>query len=76
MSLHTELWFPSVVWSGIIHAPDNAALKTFAYDRKRVDVGVEISNYQGWQSTSIEHNECKAIDDLVCEFVIRVTVFH
>jgi len=65
MALHTELWFPSVVWSGIIHTPDNAALKTFAYERKRNDVGVEISNYQGWQSTSIEHNESKAIDDLV-----------
>lgn len=65
MALHTELWFPSVVWSGMLHSPDNTTIKHFAYQRKKNDVGVEVSNYLGWQSTYIEKYDCFAIDDLI-----------
>lgn len=65
MPLHTELWFPSVVWSGIIHICDNTELKRFAYQKKASDAGVTISNYGGWQSSSVIAGECKQIDLLV-----------
>ena len=63
--MHTELWFPSVVWSAVIHHIDNRALKHWAYDRKRNDVGREISNYNGYQSSDILPGECAEIDLLV-----------
>lgn len=65
MSLHTELWFPSVVWSGMVHRIDNTALKKFAYERKKNDVGVTISNYGGWQSSPLSPGDCEEIDALV-----------
>jgi uncharacterized protein (TIGR02466 family) len=65
MALHTELWFPSVVWSGIVHKFDNKILKEFAYAKKQQDNGVVISNYGGWQSNSIRANECDELDGFV-----------
>jgi|TARA_E500000081_G_C6066518_1_gene320890 uncharacterized protein (TIGR02466 family) len=65
MSMHTELWFPSVIWSAIIHVVDNAKLKTYAYDRKRTDRGRTVSNFGGWQSTDILAGENDQIDRLV-----------
>lgn len=65
MAMHTELWFPSVIWSSMTHMIDNTALKHWAYDRKKNDVGRVISNYNGYQSSDIipgDHNE---IDKLV-----------
>jgi uncharacterized protein (TIGR02466 family) len=67
MALHTELWFPSVVWSGILPGPDNARLKEYAYQRQKQDIGVEIHNYGGYQSTSIEQGESSTIDLLMAE---------
>lgn len=65
MAMHTELWFPSVVWSSIIHVVDNTNLKAWAYEKKRTDKGVRFSNYGGWQSSSITYGECLEIDNLV-----------
>lgn len=65
MALHTELWFPSVIWSGICHKVNNANLKNFAYTKKQADPGVTISNYGGWQSSSIRSGESVDIDALV-----------
>jgi uncharacterized protein (TIGR02466 family) len=64
MPLHNELWFPSVVWSGMIHTPDNTELKNFAYTKKKQDSGVQISNYKGWQSSSIKQGESIYVDQL------------
>jgi uncharacterized protein (TIGR02466 family) len=55
MAMHTELWFPSVIWSAVIHHIDNKALRHWAYDRKRNDVGRVISNYSGYQSSDINN---------------------
>ena len=63
--MHTELWFPSVIWSAIIHQIDNKALKHFAYDRKKNDVGRVISNYNGYQSSDILPGDHPEIDKLV-----------
>ena len=63
--MHTELWFPSVVWSSIVHVVDNSNLKAWAYERKKTDKGVRISNNGGWQSSSIAQHECVEIDALV-----------
>ena len=63
--MHTELWFPSVIWSSITHVVNNQALKTFAYDRKLNDVGVENSNYNGFQSSDIQIGTHIEIDKLV-----------
>jgi uncharacterized protein (TIGR02466 family) len=65
MAMHTELWFPSVIWSAIIHMVDNNELKKWAYERQKNDPGNFISNYGGWQSSSIKLGECDQIDKLV-----------
>ena len=65
MAMHTELWFPSVVWSSIIHVVDNAQLKHWAYDRKKNDIGRVVSNYNGFQSSDILPGQCEYIDKLV-----------
>lgn len=65
MAMHTELWFPSVIWSSLIHMIDNKELKHWAYDRKKNDVGREISNYNGFQSSDIIPGDHPEIDKLV-----------
>jgi uncharacterized protein (TIGR02466 family) len=65
MSLHTELWFPSVVWSGFFSGIDNFKLKQFAYQKKQSDPGVVISNYTGYQSNSLVEHEHPEIQKLV-----------
>jgi|TARA_X000000950_G_scaffold23252_1_gene24993 uncharacterized protein (TIGR02466 family) len=62
--LHNEMWFPSVIWSGIIPpAPDDDLIK-FIYETKSKDPGVQVSNYGGWQSNSIAHGVNDSIDNL------------
>jgi uncharacterized protein (TIGR02466 family) len=65
MALHNELWFPSVIWSGIVHRINNANLKNYAYVRKESDKGVVVSNQGGWQSNSIRSGESADVDSLV-----------
>jgi uncharacterized protein (TIGR02466 family) len=64
MAMHTELWFPSVIWSSMIHVIDNNALKHFAYDCKRADAGRVISNYGGYQSQDLSYNSNPEITKL------------
>lgn len=63
--MHTELWFPSVIWSSIIHVVDNQEVKAFAYDKAKIDQGRVISNFGGYQSGDLQSGECNAIDRLV-----------
>jgi len=63
--MHTELWFPSVVWSSMVHSIDNSSLKTFAYDRKKNDVGRVLSNFGGYQSSDLLPGDHPEIDKLV-----------
>jgi uncharacterized protein (TIGR02466 family) len=65
MAMHTELWFPSVIWSAMIHMVDNDAVKQWAYEKQKQDKGRVISNYGGWQSNDIQTGECPAIDKFV-----------
>lgn len=65
MAMHTELWFPTVIWSAMTHFADNAALKRFAYDRKKNDVGRIISNYSGYQSSDLMPEDNLELDKLV-----------
>jgi uncharacterized protein (TIGR02466 family) len=65
MPLHTELWFPSAIWSGVKPEIDNMSLKSFAYKKRKEDPGVQISNFNGWQSSSIGKNESQSLDYLV-----------
>ena len=65
MALNAEQWFPSVIWSGLLSGVDNNLIETFAYDRKNLDKGVEVSNYIGWQSNSIRHGDNEEFDQLV-----------
>ena len=65
MAMHTELWFPQVVWSAMIHMVDNYELKNWAYDRKKNDIGRRISNYGGFQSSDIMSGQCKQVDKLI-----------
>lgn len=63
--MHSELWFPNVIWSAIVHAVDNTAIKKWAYDKKRNDPGRRVSNYIGYQSTDIKQKENTEIDTLI-----------
>ncbi len=65
MALNAEQWFPSVIWSGMLNGVDNEKIETFAYDRKNLDKGVQISNYIGWQSNSIKQGDNEEFDVLV-----------
>ena len=53
MAMHTELWFPSVIWSSIVNSINNDDLKKYAYQCKSNDTGRVISNYGGWQSNDL-----------------------
>jgi uncharacterized protein (TIGR02466 family) len=65
MAMHTELWFPSVVWSSIIHVGKNEDLKAYAYELKK-DVPTQVlSNYGGYQSPNLKAGESKALDRLM-----------
>jgi len=63
--MHTELWFPSVIWSAMVHSIDNSELKKWAYQKAKEDTGRKISNFGGYQSSDIKQGECKAIDELI-----------
>jgi len=65
MAMHTELWFPTVVWSAMIHMVDNNEVKRWVYEKQKQDKGRVISNYGGWQSNDIQAGECPAIDKLI-----------
>ena len=65
MALNAEQWFPSVIWSGMLNGVDNDKIETFAYDRKNLDKGVQISNYIGLQSNSIKQGDNEEFDVLV-----------
>lgn len=65
MSLHTEMWFPTVIWSAMTHFVDNTALKHWAYSRKKEDPGRVISNYNGYQSSDILPGDNLQIDKLI-----------
>ena len=65
MAMHTELWFPSVIWSSIIHVGNNTELKRFAYDLQKQDLGKVISNYGGYQSSDLTNGQCALLDTLM-----------
>jgi len=73
MAMHTELWFPQVIWSAVIHIVDNYELKNWAYDRRKNDIGRTISNYGGWQSNDILTGQNEQIDKLVNHLNHEVT---
>lgn len=63
--MHTELWFPTVIWSAMIHKVDNEEVKHWAYEKRKHDQGRVVSNYGGWQSNDIQAGECPAIDKFI-----------
>lgn len=63
--MHTELWFPNVIWSAMTHMIDNVELKRYAYQRQKEEKGRVISNVGGWQSNDIGLGEHPQIDKLV-----------
>lgn len=65
MAMHTELWFPSVIWSAMTHFADNAELKSWAYQKQKADPGRVISNYGGYQSSDIRRGESSEIDKMI-----------
>lgn len=65
MGMHTELWFPSVVWSSVIHIVENTSLKHFVYDRQRNDIGKTSNLYNGYQSSDLLPGDNENIDKLI-----------
>lgn len=65
MAMHTELWFPTVIWSAMIHMIDNGKLKAWAYEKQKSDKGRAISNYGGWQSNDLKAGENEELVKLV-----------
>jgi len=73
MAMHTELWFPQVIWSAMIHMVNNFELKKWSYDRKKTDKGRRVSNFGGFQSSDILSGQCEQIDKLITHLDIEVT---
>ena len=71
--MHTELWFPSVIWSAMTHFGNNAELKRFAYDRQKVDPGRVISNFGGYQSSDIRLGDNAEVDRLIETLEIEIS---
>jgi uncharacterized protein (TIGR02466 family) len=65
MGMHNELWFPSVIWSSIVHSIDNSSIKRYAYERKKSDQGKSILNQGGWSSSTILPGENYQMDKLM-----------
>lgn len=65
MAMNAEPWFPSVIWNANTQGLDNSVLKSYAYERKKTDVGRSISNYGGWQSSDVRPGDCAELDKLV-----------
>ena len=65
MAMHTEMWFPSVIWSSMLHSVKNDEIKRWAYEKQKQDKGRIISNYGGWQSNDIKKGEHLEIDKLI-----------
>jgi uncharacterized protein (TIGR02466 family) len=65
MAMHTELWFPSVIWSAMTHVVDNTDVKRWSYDKQKSDKGRVISNFKGYQSNDILPGENDQVDILV-----------
>ena len=63
--MHTELWFPTVIWSAMIHKVNNEEVKRWAYEKRKNDKGRIVSNYGGWQSNDIQAGECPEIDKFI-----------
>lgn len=64
MAMHTELWFPSVIWSAMTHFGNNSELKRYAYQRQSADAGRVVSNHGGYQSSDIMSGDSTEIDTL------------
>lgn len=73
MAMHNELWFPSVVWSSLVHVADNVALKKWIYEKKRSDQGRVLSNINGWQSQDLVLGENEHIDRLTEEISAEIS---
>lgn len=65
MGMHNELWFPSVIWSSIVHSIDNKSIRRYAYDRKKSDQGKSVLNQGGWSSSTVLPGENYQIDKLI-----------
>jgi len=72
MAMHTELWFPQVVWSAIVNKVHNIDLTDFAYQKKKKDQGRIVSNYGGWQSNDLVAGEHDQLDKLVAHLNFEV----
>ena len=48
--MHTELWFPSVIWSSVIHVVNNDEVRRWSYNKQKQDKGRVVSNVGGYQS--------------------------
>lgn len=65
MALHTEMWFPSPIWSGKIHTVNNMELGDFARHLKIKTPSVQKTNVNGWQSDSVRSGDNTQVDALV-----------
>ena len=72
--MHTELWFPTVVWSAMIHMVNNSNLKSWAYEKQKTDTGRVVSNFGGYQSNDIRSGECEEVDKLVAHLNTEINL--
>ena len=72
--MHTELWFPTVVWSAMIHMVNNSNLKSWAYEKQKTDKGRVVSNFGGYQSNDIRSGECEEVDKLVAHLNTEINL--
>lgn len=65
MGMHNELWFPTVIWSSLVHSVQLGSLKTLAYARKNNQSNQSVLNEGGFTSTQLELGENYELDKLM-----------
>lgn len=65
MALHTELWFPTPIWSGKVYTVNNDDVANYARHLQHKTPSVQKSNVGGWQSDSVRTGDNTQIDMLV-----------
>ena len=61
--MQCDLWFPTPIWSTELDI-DNQKIYDFCKKRQSKDLGRELSNYKGWQSTDIYPHEHNVLNEL------------
>jgi len=65
MTMHNELWFPTVIWSSILNSIEPVSLKKYAYELKKAEPAQSALNHGGYSSPTLQPGSNYQIDKLI-----------